>query len=65
MVNNNLFYKNIYEKDSLVSNLNNVTNDSTNEDLMGSFISIPKNDDWIPEDDLNIGENIDDISNLS
>ena len=62
---NNLLYKNIYEKDSLISNLNNMTNDSTYDDLKASFISIPKNDERIPEDDLNIGENSEEISNLS
>ena len=62
----NLRYNNnIYEKDSLISNFNNMTNDSTNDDLMGSFISIPKNDERIPEHDLNLGENSEEVSNLS
>ena len=33
---------------------------------MGSFISIPKNDERIPESDLNLDDNIEDIfSNIS
>ena len=66
--NNNNLYNNrsVYEKDSLLSNLNNVTNESTNEELMGSFISIPKNDERISESDLNYSNNNEDIiSNLS
>ncbi len=60
-------YNNIFacEKESLLSNVNNVTNESTNEE-MSSFISIPKNDERIPESDLNLGHNIEDIfSNIS
>ena len=54
------------EKKSLHSNHNNVTDDSTNEDLIGSFIGIPKIDERIPESDLNFGYNYEDIiSNLS
>ena len=56
------FNMNLYQKDSIISNNNNMTNESTNEDLMGSFISIPKNDETIPEYDLN-EEDI--ISNFS
>lgn len=66
--NNNYLNNNrsIYEKDSLLSNLNNVTNESTNEELTGSFISIPKNDERISESDLNYSNNNEDnISNLS
>ena len=55
-----------HEKDSLISHYNSKTNDSSNTDLMGSFISIPKNDERIPESELNFGENGQDIiSNLS
>ena len=61
--NNQQFNWNYYQKDSIISNINNMTNESTNEDLMGSFISVPKNDEAIPEyDDLN-EEDI--ISNIS
>ena len=60
--NNQHFNMNFYQKDSVVSNINNMTNESTNEDLMGSFISIPKNDETIPEYDL---KEEDIISNIS
>ena len=65
--NTELFNKNKHnihnnEKVSLISN-NNKSNESTSDDLLGSFISIPKNDERIPEYDLNFGEDI--ISNLS
>ena len=69
--NNNGFFNknthNIYNKEiiSLISN-NNKSNESTNEDLMASFISIPQNDEVIPEYDLNFCENVEEIiSNLS
>ena len=60
--NNHNFNMNYYQKDSIFSNINNMTNESTNEDLMGSFISIPKNDETIPEYDL---KEEDIISNIS
>ena len=66
--NNNYLSNNrsIYEKDSLLSNLNNVTNESTNEELTGSFISIPKNDERVPESDLKVYNTFESfISNLS
>lgn len=66
--NNNIIHNNVYltEKESLLSNVNNLTNESTNEELMGSFISIPKNDERIPESDLCFGKNGEDIvSSLS
>lgn len=56
------FNSNHYQKDSIISNINNMTNESTNEDLMGSFISIPKNDETIPEYDF---KEEDIISNIS
>lgn len=68
--NNGFFNKNTHdvhhnEKISLISN-NNKSNESTNEDLMASFISIPQNDEMIPEYDLNFCENVEEIiSNLS
>ena len=55
-----------YEKRSLYSNYNNMTNNSTSEDLMGSFISIPKNDERVPESDLKVYNTFESfISNLS
>lgn len=55
-----------YHKNSLISNHNNMTYDSTSDDLMGSFIGIPKIDERIPETDLNYGMNYEDIiSDLS
>ena len=42
---------NHYQKDSNISNFKKMTNESTNKDLMGSFISIPKSDETIPEYD--------------
>ena len=55
-----------YEKRSLYSNYNNMTNNSTSGDLMGSFISIPKNDERVPESDLKVYNTFEDfISNLS
>ena len=60
--NNQHFNMNLYQKDSIISNFNNMTNDSTNEDLMGSFISIPKNDETIPEYDLKEEDIISSIS---
>ena len=59
---NQHFNMNHFQKDSIISNINNMTNESTNEDLMGSFISIPKNDETIPEYDL---KEEDIISNIS
>ena len=49
------------DKDSLLNNYNNMTNSSTNDELMGSFISIPKNDEIIPEFHFGIHENGEDI----
>ena len=61
--NNNIMHNNVYttEKQSLLSNVNNLTNESTNEELMGSFISIPKNDERIPESDLCFDNNGEDM----
>lgn len=58
-----LMHNNIYpnDKESLISGHNNVTNDSTNDELMGSFVDIPKNDERISESDLDIEENPEDI----
>ena len=64
--NNNIH--NLYQnkKISLISYNNNKSNESTSDDLMGSFISIPQNDERIPECDLKIDENGEDIiSSLS
>ena len=58
-------FKSDYEKKSLFSN-NNMTNESTSGDLKGSIISFPKNDERIPESELGIINNFEDvISNLS
>lgn len=67
LYNNKLFNNGLHEKDSLISNYNNMTNESTNnDDLMGSFISIPKNDERIPEFNFNMHDNEEDIiSSLS
>ena len=62
MYNKQNLNMNYYQKDSIISNINNMTNESTSEDLMGSFISIPKNDEIIPEYDL---KEEDIISNIS
>ena len=59
---NNNFNMNLYQKDTIINNINNTTNESTNEDIMGSCISIPKNDETIPEYDL---KEQDIISNIS
>ena len=59
--NNKLYIYNKNEKESLLNNCNNMTNSSTNEDLMGSFISIPKNDEKIPESHFGIHGNGEDI----
>jgi hypothetical protein len=58
---NKLYNFNKNEKDSLLKNCNNMTNSSTKDDLMGSFISIPKNDEKIPEFHFGIHENGEDI----
>lgn len=59
--NNKLYNYNKNQKDSLINNYNSITYSSTNDDLMGSFISIPKNDEIIPEFHFGIHENEDDI----
>ena len=67
--NNNNLNNNIckYEKkNSLISNHNNMTNDSSSDNLMDSFIEIPQIDERIPESDLNFGVHCEDIiSDLS
>ena len=67
--NNNNLNNNIckYEKkNSLISNHNNMTNDSSSDNLMDSFIEIPQIDERIPESDLNFGGHCGDIiSDLS
>lgn len=53
-------------QNSLISNYNNRTNDTINEELTGSFISVPKNDEKIPEFFFNMNGNAEDIiSNIS
>ena len=53
-------------QNSLISNYNNKTNDTINEALTGSFISVPKNDEKIPEFFFRLNGNEEDIiSNLS
>ena len=53
-------------QNSYISNYNNKTNDTINEELTGSFISVPKNDEKIPEFFLNMNGNAEDIiSNIS
>ena len=53
-------------QNSLISNYNNKTNDTINEALTGSFISVPKNDEKIPEFFFKMNGNEEDIiSNLS
>lgn len=66
LFNNKLHNYNKNVKDSLLNNYNNMTNSSTNDDLMGSFISIPKNDEKVPDFHFGIHENGEDIiSSLS
>ncbi len=59
--NNKLYNYNKNQKDLIINNYNSMTNSSTNDDLMGSFISIPKNDEIIPEFHFGIHENGEDI----
>lgn len=62
------FYNGAYAKKSLISynNMTNPSNASTSEDLMGSDISVPKNDEIIPESDLGIINDFEDnISKFS
>jgi AraC-like DNA-binding protein len=62
------FFNDAYVKKSLISynNMSNPSNVSTSEDLMGSDISVPKNDEIIPESDLGIINNFEDnISKFS
>ena len=49
----------------LISNYNTMSSETTNEDLVGSNISIPKNDDRISESELQYDDNIEIISILS
>ena len=51
-------------QNSYISNYNNNTNDSINEELSGSFISVPKNDERIPEFFFNINSNQEDIISI-
>ena len=69
IVNNNNLNNNIHKyekKNSLISNHNNMTNDSSSVGLMDSLIEIPQIDERIPESDLNYGVHCEDIiSDLS
>ena len=64
-INDKPLYKNKYPN-SLISNYNNKSNYTMREELAGSFVSVPKNDEILPEIFFNMNINKEEIiSNIS